>query len=65
MDADAWLTAFKTVNANMPPNLDPNAVADRFAEDLHIQPLRELPGGPLRGGKQVGTDFRCDDDLRF
>ena len=51
MDADAWLTAFiETVNANMPPNLDPDAVADRFAEDcVHVQPLRELPGGPLRG----------------
>jgi ketosteroid isomerase-like protein len=50
-DADAWLTAYiDTVNANMPPNLDPDAVANCFAEDcVNIQPLRELPGGPLRG----------------
>jgi ketosteroid isomerase-like protein len=50
-NADAWLTAYiDTVNANMPPNLDPDAVANCFAEDcINIQPLRELPGGPFRG----------------
>ena len=50
-DTDAWLTAYiDTVNANMPPNLDADAVANCFAEDcVNIQPLRELPGGPFRG----------------
>jgi adenylate cyclase len=50
-DADAWLTNFiDTINANMPPNLDADAVANCFAEDcVHVQPLRELPGGPIRG----------------
>lgn len=51
MGADAWLTNFiDTINANMPPNLDADAVANCFAEDcVHVQPLRELPGGPIRG----------------
>jgi tetratricopeptide (TPR) repeat protein len=50
-DADAWLTNFiDTINAHMPPNLDADAVANCFAEDcVHVQPLRELPGGPIRG----------------
>jgi adenylate cyclase len=50
-DADAWLTNFiDTINANMPPNLDADAVANCFAEDcVHVQPLRELPGGPICG----------------
>ena len=41
-DAYAWLTNFiDTINANMPPNLDADAVANCFAEDcVHVQPLR-------------------------
>jgi len=39
-----------TVNANLPPNLDPACLANLFAEDcVNIQPLRELPGAPVGG----------------
>lgn len=62
-NADAWLTAFiDTVNANMPPNLNPDAVANCFAEDcVNIQPLRELPGGPLRGREAMRRFYATFD----
>jgi ketosteroid isomerase-like protein len=62
-DADAWLTAcIETINANLPPNLDPDALASLYAEDcLNIQPLRELPGGPLRGREAMRRFFATFD----
>jgi ketosteroid isomerase-like protein len=62
-DTDAWLTAYiDTVNANMPPNLDADAVASCFAEDcVNIQPLRELPGGPLRGREAMRKFYATFD----
>ena len=63
MDADAWLTVYiNTVNANMPPNLDADAVANCFAEDcVNIQPLRELPGGPFRGREAMRRFYATFD----
>jgi ketosteroid isomerase-like protein len=63
MDADAWLTAYiDTVNANMPPHLDADAVANCYAEDcVHTQPLRELPGGPFRGREAQRRFFTTFD----
>lgn len=65
-DADAWLTAFiDTVNANMPPKLDADAVANCFAEDcVHFQPLRELPGGPFRG-REAQRRFYATFDVHW
>jgi ketosteroid isomerase-like protein len=62
-DADAWLTAYiDTVNANMPPNLDPDAIAGCFAEVcVNLQPLRELPGGPLRGREAMRRFYATFD----
>lgn len=62
-DADAWLTAYVgIIKANMPPNLDANALADCFAEDcVNIQPMRELPGGPLRGRDAMRRFFATFD----
>jgi ketosteroid isomerase-like protein len=46
----------------MPPNLDADAVANCFAEDcVNIQPLRELPGGPLRGRAAMRRFFATFD----
>jgi adenylate cyclase len=63
MDADAWLTAhIDAVNANMPPHLDADALANCYAEDcVHIQPLRELPGGPFRGREAQRRFFAAFD----
>jgi adenylate cyclase len=63
MDGDAWLTAYiDTVNANMPPNLNADAIANCYAEDcVHIQPLRELPGGPFRGREAQRRFFASFD----
>jgi adenylate cyclase len=44
---DHWI---KTHEVNLPPNLNADALATLYAEDcINIQPLRELPNGPLRG----------------
>ena len=63
LDTDAMLTAhFEAMDANMPPNLDPDALAGRFAEDcLHTQPLRQLPGGPARGQEAYRRFFATFD----
>ena len=63
MDSNAWLTAYiHTVNANMPPNLNPDAIASCYAEDcVHFQPLRELPGGPIRGREAERRFFATFD----
>jgi adenylate cyclase len=63
MDSNAWLTAYiHTVNANMPPNLDPDAIASCYAEDcVHFQPLRELPGGPICGREAERRFFATFD----
>ena len=62
-NADAWLTAYiDIVNANMPPNLNPDAIASCYAEDcVHFQPLRELPGGPLQGREAERRFFAAFD----
>lgn len=62
-NADAWLTAYiETVNANLPPNLDPAALASCYAEDcVKIQPLREPPGGPVRGREAMRRFFATFD----
>jgi ketosteroid isomerase-like protein len=62
-DTDAWLTAYiDTVNAKMPPHLDADAIANCYAEDcVHIQPLRELPGGPFRGREAQRRFFASFD----
>jgi ketosteroid isomerase-like protein len=70
-DADAMLNAWIEGNhANMPPHLDPDALADLYAEDcINVQPLRELPGGPLRGRDAMRRFFATFDahwsDLRM
>jgi hypothetical protein len=63
MDADPWLTNYiDTMSANFPPNLDPTAVANCFAEDcINIQPLRELPDGPLRGREAMRRFYSTFD----
>jgi SnoaL-like domain len=44
---DHWI---KTHEVNLPPHLNADALATLYAEDcINIQPLRELPNGPLRG----------------
>jgi ketosteroid isomerase-like protein len=62
-DADAWLSAcIETFNANLPRNLDPDALASLYSEDcVNIQPLRELPGGPLRGRDAMRRFFASFD----
>lgn len=62
-NADAWLTAYiDTVNANMPPNLNPDTIASCYAEDcVHFQPLREPPGGPLHGREAERRFFAAFD----
>ena len=63
LDADALLTTcIETINTNLPPNLDPDALASLYADDcLNIQPLRELPGGPLRGREAMRRFFATFD----
>jgi ketosteroid isomerase-like protein len=65
-NTDAWLSAcIETINANLPPNLDPDALANCYAEDcVHIQPLRELPGGPFRG-REAQRRFFATFDLHW
>jgi hypothetical protein len=49
-------------NANMPPNLDPAALAGLYTEGcINIQPLRELPGGLLRGRDAMRRFFATFD----
>jgi adenylate cyclase len=48
---DHWI---KIHEANLPPNLNADALATLYAEDcINIQPLRELPNGPLQGREAV------------
>ena len=63
LDTDALLTGhFQAIDAHMPPNLDPDALADLYAEDCrNIQPLREVPGGPLRGRAAMRRFFATFD----
>jgi adenylate cyclase len=62
-NTDALLTHhFETIDANMPPNLDPDALVDLFAEDcVKVQPLRESPGGPFRGRDAMRRFFATFD----
>ncbi|MEX0959825.1 MAG: nuclear transport factor 2 family protein [Burkholderiales bacterium] len=53
------------LNAAMPPNSNPEAIANLFAEDgLEIHPFGEPPGGPFRGRKQI-MGFFAGFDSRF
>jgi adenylate cyclase len=59
---DHWI---KTHEANLPPNLNADALATLYAEDcINIQPLRELPNGPLRG-REAMRRFLATFDIHW
>jgi adenylate cyclase len=59
---DHWI---KTHEVNLPPNLDADALATLYAEDcINIQPLRELPNGPLRG-REAMRQFLATFDIHW
>jgi hypothetical protein len=65
-DAERMLNRWiKTHEANFPPNLNADALATLYAEDcINVQPLRELPGGPLRG-REAMCRFLATFDLHW
>jgi ketosteroid isomerase-like protein len=57
-DTDAFLTSFiKTVNANMPPKLDPVAVANLFTEDGKQYHMNQSPLPTQVGREQLEQFF--------
>ena len=59
---DHWI---KTHEVNLPPNLNSDALATLYAEDcINIQPLRELPNGPLRG-REAMRRFLATFDIHW
>jgi ketosteroid isomerase-like protein len=55
----------ETINASMPPNSNPEAIANLFAEDgMEIHPFGEPPGGPFRGREQI-KGFIAGFDSRY
>ena len=63
-EAEAMLANWiDTFTANLPPKLDPDALADLYAEECFcILPLREITGGPIRSRDAQRRFFITFDD---